>query len=400
MHKPFGYTVLLGNNPVANGNIAAVGVPQTVTGLAPGNYTVNYTSANGFSATNQATITQLFPPALSAAPTSNNGGFGVSCPGASDGSAMATASGGLAPYNYVWSTGTTGVTANNLAAGNYLVTVTDANNCTTTATTLITEPAPLQLTFIVNDPKCFGNNNGSITASATGGVQPYRFAINNGVTQSANIFAGLGAGSYTVTTYDANDCETTEIILINTPVPLSVDLGDDVNIELGDMATLQAIVNVPFDSLASVIWTPLATDAECPQCLTQDVFPLISTTYMIQVVDNNGCRDEDMVVVKVDRRRHVYIPNVFTPNEDGFNDKFSVFPKPGTVRSIRSLAIFDRWGEQLFVAENFNPYDGLIGWDGTFKGQPLNPGVFVWVVEVEFIDGVVELYKGDVTISR
>lgn len=396
---PFLYTVLMNNNAVANGSIASVGAPTTVSGLAPGNYTVNYSSSNGFSATAQATIVQLFPPSLNAAPTSNNGGFGVSCPGASDGSVSAAASGGLAPYNYVWSTGTTGATVNDLAAGVYQVTVTDANNCTTIATTSLSEPAPLKINFTVNDPKCFGNNNGSILVGATGGIQPYRFALNDGIAQNSNVFAGLGAGSYTIKAFDGNDCETSEIILVNTPIPLSVDLGDDIEIELGDSATLQAIVNVPFDSLASVIWTPVP-DLECPDCLTQTVVPLVSTSYSIQIVDNKGCKDEDKVVVKVDRRRYVYIPNVFTPDNDGDNDIFSVFPRPGTVRKVRSLAVYDRWGETLYINENFNPYDGAIGWDGTFKGEPMNPAVFVWVVEIEYIDGVVELYKGDVTIVR
>lgn len=397
---PFNYTVLLGNTPVANGTINNVGVPTPVAGLAPGNYTVNYTSNNGFSATAQATIGQLFPPALTATQTSNYGGFGVSCPGAVDGSASATATGGLSPYSYSWSTGVVAQTVNNLSVGTYTVTVTDANTCTTTTNVTITEPTSLQITFTATDPKCFGLNNGSILVNATGGVAPYRFSLNGAAPQNSNLFAGLGAGTYTITAYDLSDCETSEIIVVNTPIPLNVELGDDQNIAIGQSATLQAIVNVPFDSLASIIWSPLPDSAECPQCLTQTVYPFISTTYSIKVVDNNGCRDEDQVRVIVDRRKYVYIPNVFTPNDDGDNDIFSVFPRPGTVRKVNSLAVFDRWGEQLFVLENFNPYDGNLGWDGTFKGEPMNPGVFVWVVEIEFIDGVVELYKGDVTIVR
>ncbi|MBN8679448.1 MAG: gliding motility-associated C-terminal domain-containing protein [Chitinophagales bacterium] len=397
---PFNYTVLLGNTPVANGTINNVGVPTPVAGLAPGNYTVNFTSNNGFSATAQATIGQLFPPALTATQTSNYGGFGVSCPGAVDGSASASATGGLSPYSYSWSTGVVAQTVNNLSVGTYTVTVTDANTCTTTTNVTITEPTPLQITFTATDPKCFGLNNGSILVNATGGVAPYRFSLNGAAPQNSNLFAGLGAGTYTITAYDLSDCETSEIIVVNTPIPLNVELGDDQNIAIGQSATLQAIVNVPFDSLASIIWSPLPDSAECPQCLTQTVYPFISTTYSIKVVDNNGCRDEDQVRVIVDRRKYVYIPNVFTPNDDGDNDIFSVFPRPGTVRKVNSLAVFDRWGEQLFVLENFNPYDGNLGWNGTYKGEPMNPGVFVWVVEIEFIDGVVELYKGDVTIVR
>lgn len=396
---PFNYTVLLGGTPVANGTIASVGIAQTVSGLAAGNYTVNYTSANGFSTLAQATIIQLFPPVLNVSAASNYGGFGVSCPGATDGSVLGAATGGLPPYNFVWSNGAATPQTSNLGVGTYTVTVTDANSCTATGTAFLSEPAPLDITFSVNNPRCFGNSNGSIVVTAAGGIQPYRYSLNGGAPQTGNVFAGLDAGSYTITAFDQSECETSEIILVNTPIELIVDLGPDINIELGETANLQAIVNVPFDSLAAVIWTPIP-NPECPGCLEHTVFPLISTTYSIEVIDVNGCRDQDNVVVIVDRRKHVYIPNIFSPNDDGDNDIFSIFARPGTVRNIRSLMVFDRWGEQLYINENFSPNDGNIGWNGIYKGQPMNPGVFVWVVEIEFIDGVVELYKGDVTLMR
>jgi len=149
-----------------------------------------------------------------------------------------------------------------------------------------------------------------------------------------------------------------------------------------------------------VVWTPPFDSSECPQCLTQVVAPLVSTTYAVQVTSLNGCNDEDKVVVIVDRRRHIYVPNVFTPNEDGENDLIGIFAKPGTVKNIKSFQIFDRWGEGVYFNENFEPNDPTIGWDGRLKGQILNPGVFVWYAEIEFIDGVVELFEGDVTIIR
>jgi gliding motility-associated-like protein len=106
------------------------------------------------------------------------------------------------------------------------------------------------------------------------------------------------------------------------------------------------------------------------------------------------------MVVTVNRRKYVYVPNVFTPDLDGNNNKFSIFAKEGTVKKIRSFQIFDRWGDAVFTLDNFLPNDDNLGWDGRVKGQTSTPGVFVWYAEVEFIDGVIELYKGDVTIVR
>jgi gliding motility-associated-like protein len=397
---PFNYTVLLGGTPVANGVVNALNTPNVISGLAPGNYTLNITSPNGYSTTAQATIVQLVPPSLSSVANSDFAGFDVSCNGASDGTALATATGGLPPYTFAWSVGGNTAQINNLSAGIYTVTVNDANNCTTVSTVALTEPTEMTLGFTVNDLDCFGQNDGAIQVQASGGAPPYSYSLNNGPEQASNLFSGLSAGAYTLVTSDANDCTQTEALVVNAAFYPSVELGDNISIELGDETVIQAVVNVPLDSILSVVWTPPFDTSECPSCLTQVVTPFVSTTYSIEITTLNGCTDEDKVTVLVDRRRQVYIPNVFSPNLDGSNDIFTVYAKPGTVRTIRSLQIFDRWGDALFILEDFPPNSPTQGWDGTYRGSPMNPAVFVWMVEIEFMDGQVELYKGDVTIVR
>lgn len=397
---PFNYTVFLNGNPVSNGTFNAIGTPQVIGGLGAGNYTIQVGSANGFSATAQAAIVPLVPPALSANAVSAYNGFAVSCAGAQDGRATATATGGLTPYNYVWSTGATGAQIDQLGAGIYTVTVTDANNCTRAAAVTLQEPSPLEVAYTVGDPDCFDQNNGSITANAVGGTPPYSYVLTGRPPQNSNVFGGLAAGAYNMAVEDANACEATETIVVKPPVILDVTLGDDQVIEIGESALLQALVNVPADSIDRVVWTPAFDSTACPQCLTQTVSPFVSTAYSIQVTANNGCRDEDRIIVYVDRRRYVYVPNVFSPNEDGLNDKFSVFAKEGTVKNILSLRLYDRWGEAVYVLENFQPNDPTLGWDGRFRGQALNPGVYAWVLDLEFIDGVREVYSGDATLQR
>lgn len=397
---PFTYTLAFNGNPVKTGSLGAVNLPIDIDSLSPGNYTIVVSSANGFSTTGQATIVQLFPPALTTELVSNFTGFAVSCQGETDGSARAIATGGKQPFSYVWSNSAVGVQANNLGAGTYAVTVTDANQCTNTANITLTEPTALSFTFRVNDLTCFGQNNGSIYVEATGGVPPYRYTFDNIKFQTSNAFMGLKAGQYVVTTYDANDCQQTEVIIVNPAVQVTVDLGNNQILDLGDSTMLKAIVNVPIDSILSVTWTPSFVNPDCVSCLEQVVTPFISTTYSIKVTATNGCSDDDKMVVTVNRRKYVYVPNVFTPDLDGQNNKFSIFAKEGTVKNIRSFQIFDRWGDAVFTLDNFLPNDDNLGWDGRVKGQTTTPGVFVWYAEVEFIDGVIELYKGDVTIVR
>ena len=397
---PFNYTVLLNGNTVSTGTINALGVPKIISGLSPGNYTVNISSANGFSTTTQASIVPLQTPGLTATTNTNYSGFGVRCFGANDGSVVASANGGLAPYTFSWSNGSNTAQVNNLSEGIYTVSVVDANGCMNMASVTLTSPAPLAIQFTVNNLDCFSQNDGAIQVETSGGAPPFQYSLNNGPTQASNIFTGLPSGAYTLTAADANDCQQTEVIVVNAAIPVNVDLGDNINIGLGDEATLQAVVNVPLDSILSVVWTPPFDASECPGCLTQIVTPFVSTVYSVQVEALNGCSGQDKVTVIVDRRRLIYVPNVFSPNDDGANDLFSIFAKPGTVRKILSLQIFDRWGNALFLQEDFLPNSPTSGWDGSYKGEAMNPGVFVWVAEIEFADGEREIFKGDITIVR
>ncbi|MCO6486236.1 MAG: gliding motility-associated C-terminal domain-containing protein, partial [Saprospiraceae bacterium] len=95
----------------------------------------------------------------------------------------------------------------------------------------------------------------------------------------------------------------------------------------------------------------------------------------------------------------VYIPNSFSPDEDGINDVFSVYGNAQVV-GVRHLAIYDRWGNNLYFERHLPVNDPGVGWDGTFRGQIMDPGVYVYVVEVELADGGTRLYKGDVTVVR
>jgi gliding motility-associated-like protein len=95
----------------------------------------------------------------------------------------------------------------------------------------------------------------------------------------------------------------------------------------------------------------------------------------------------------------IYSPNAFSPNGDGFNDEFTLFAKDGTA-IIRHLRIFSRWGELLFEGTDLAPGDLAGGWDGTFRGKAMDPGVYIYFAEVEWADGRVRILKGDLTLIR
>ena len=150
-------------------------------------------------------------------------------------------------------------------------------------------------------------------------------------------------------------------------------------------------------ALEPLVWTP--TDSlSCESCLSPIASPLNSIYYELTVTNLNGCVDTAGIFIHVDKPRDVFIPNVFTPNDDGVNDIFYIFANNNVIHQVNKFQIFTRWGELVFSDQGFQPNDPDHGWDGWFRGKKLNPAVFVYYAEIEFIDGVKKIYKGDVTL--
>ena len=173
-----------------------------------------------------------------------------------------------------------------------------------------------------------------------------------------------------------------------------------VAVQLGESYQVDATVNVPTSEISQITWTPPIW-LSCDTCLSTSIdTPLHSQLYHILVVTTAGCRDDAPLLLRVNKQVNVYIPNIFSPNDDGENDGFTVFADTRGVKQIKTFQIYDRWGEQVFVRENFQPNDPTLGWDGRYRGQDMNPAVFVYYAVVEFIDGQEVLFKGDVTVKR
>jgi len=362
-----------------------------------GNVETIYTGQDGCDSIVIETTT-LFPlPDVTVQSAIDYNGFDISCAGDADGSAIANAS-GTTPFTYLWSTTETDPLITGLSAGAYAVSVTDGNGCVSDGVVTLTEPELFMIGFEVSEPDCFDQQLGSITVKAVGGVAPYTYSIDGTVFQSSPDFTGLSEGIYQITSLDANDCSATEIISIDVPLMVQVELGDNQVISLGDSSLLQAIVNLPFDSLSSVMWTGIDT-ISCPNCLTQLVAPIITTAYTVSVTSIDGCADGDSMTVSVTTDQKVYVPNIFSPNGDGVNDVLSISVGED-VEEISSFSIFDRWGNLVFGAEHILANDPTISWDGKMKGEVMNPGVFTYVLIVSFKDGERVVKYGDVSLLR
>ncbi|MEY3369056.1 MAG: hypothetical protein RI973_2211, partial [Bacteroidota bacterium] len=384
-------SIQIANNPVLFDFGNGLQASNTLSNIPAGSYNVYVVDAAGCEGQFAIEVVD-FPPLVVALDITD-----ISCNGANDGTITAIPSGGAGGYSYAWSNGDTDETIDNLTAGLYSITVTDANGCNEVNAGDILEPETLDFTFSVVDVICAGEATGIISVSVIGGTPPYEYSSDGVQFQTDPNLSGLLAGEYQVQVKDAAGCGLTKTVVIAEPLPLVAEAGQDQTVDLGYPADLQGFFSPP--SLpVTLSWSPSAT-LSCGDCQDPVAFPYETTTYYLTVEDEVGCRATDSVTVTVLLKRPIYIPNVFTPNADGLNDFFTVYGGPAA-RSIRSLKIFTRWGSLVFEGYDLPLNKESSGWDGYFKGKIMDPAVFAYVAEVEFIDGAVVLHEGDVTILR
>ncbi len=374
---------------------------EDLTGLPPNTYIVTVTDANG--CPQELTSVVMAPPAVivRTEAITDYSGFNVSCANLTDGEiTVQGTSGNGAPYTYEWQDGTTTGTLSDLGIGGpYTVTVTDNMGCTEEEAFIMTGPDPIQFAADATPVTCNGDDDGAITVlSPLGGSGPYLYSLD-GSPFGQGDFTGLASGNYEVVVQDANGCEASEVVSVNQPTELAVDLGGDITIQLGDSVFLLAQSNS--NSLDTLYWIQGLDDLECETCNGQWITPTYTSTYSVFIESDKGCQALDEILIRVNKDRLVYIPSGFSPAVGGSeaNDKFMIYGGTG-VEKVNQFVVADRWGEIVYQAADFQPGDTRFGWDGTLGGQLLNPGVFVYFAEIEFTDGRIEIYKGDVTLLR
>jgi gliding motility-associated-like protein len=296
----------------------------------------------------------------------------VLCFGQATGSATAEASGGTAPYSYSWDSDPvqTAALAENLAAGVYTVTVTDANGCTATSTVTITQP-PVGITVNITstDVLCFGEANGTATAEASGGTAPYSYSWNTTPEQTAATATGLAAGSYTVTVTDADGCTATGTVMIVEPLALVLSASStDASCPDVTDATIDLTISGG-TSPYSVIWNDGST--------SEDRTSVTNGTYTVVVTDANGCSANLTVVVGFSGIGCLEIPDVFTPNDDGKNDVWRI--RYIELYPDAELTVFNRWGRRIYQTRNA----GANPWDGKLRGRPLPTDSYHYILDLK-----------------
>ena len=316
---------------------------------------------------------------------------------------LSETTGGIQPYNYYWETPIGVKTIANLTTdsfGKYDLTVTDSKGCTGTSS-LTANDQSLFVVLDKTDPGCIALKSGSITlTSVINASYPIQLKLDNhpaiSITSLPFILQSLQAGNYQLTLIANNGCEKVFNLELSAPSTPDLKLGDDVTIFLGESYTIIPTANFLIDSIR---WTNKSSLDCTPGCVEPIASPQFSTTYKATAYSKDGCKATDDINIYVVEKESVYIPNSFSPNGDGINDQWLVFTDQ-TVKQIKKMYIYDRWGEAILIQENFPPNDPAYGWNGKFRNQLMNDSVFVFYVQVEFNDGRVKEYKGDINLLR
>lgn len=252
--------------------------------------------------------------------------------------------------------------------------------------------------YDVTDPTCFDGIDGNISIdNISNAIPPYDLFLNDFDQQNMTFFDGLSVGSYQINIVDKFQCSETVNITINGPEPFVIDLGDDQEVELGEIISLSATGNYIINNYS---WLP-SEDLPCsPNCDEQTWAPTNSTWVIVNGISENGCFGRDSVFITVRKSRKVYISNSFSPNDDQLNDLFGIQGVIPNIKEVKRFEIYDRWGNKVFAEESFQANDPSFYWDGRFNNRNVSNGVFAYFAEIEFLDGDIIIYKGNVTVNR
>jgi gliding motility-associated-like protein len=371
-------------------------VTEDQSGLSAGVYSVTITDANTCTWDSAVQVTQ--PTELSVQITEQQI---VSCFGGNDGKLCIEPNGGVPDYQIIWDNGLATPCLEDMAAGDYNVSITDMNGCVLQETMVILENAAIDWQADIEHISCFGEMDGVIRINnVLGGVPPFDISIlgPDGFTNVGGTHQNLSPGEYTIVINDLLGCESQFDVLIDEPDSLWMYIQEDtIQITMGDTYEIRVNHNA-FNP--SFYWSP-SDSLSCTDCEEPIANPTRTTVYSLLLTDENGCTQSDNLIVLVDKQKHIRYPNVFTPNDDGVDDRYFLLSAyPQAIRQINVFRIFDQWGELLYEAKGISPNDYSTGWDGYFKTDVLAPGTYVFYAEIEYVDGDVVLEKSEFLLLR
>ena len=341
----------------------------------------------------------LAPPPLRVTLASDlRGSYDISCAGAADGRLLANAQGGTPPYRYAWSTGAGSAQVAGLAAGPVSVTLTDAHGCEQRQTMTLRQPEPINYEAAAYGQGCDpATEPGGVRIRAvSGGQSPYIVRVDGGPDRRGFANLELAPGQHQILLRDKNGCSSEQAIFVDSLQVPVLQPEPTARLSRGQSTALRVRY---FGNIVSYHWSG-ESSLSCTMCPTPTVSPVETSSYTIEVTGVDGCTARAELRVPVGVNPTLFVPSAFSPDGDGHNDGLTVFAAEAEA-VVAQLSVFDRWGELLFERHDFAPNDTALGWQGTFRGERVNPGVFVYVAKVVLPEGdILETLTGEVTLLR
>lgn len=360
-------TVTNCNNPVNYlWNTTPPSNSPNLTNLTAGSYSVSITDNLGCTASNTVTIMDYPGPQVQIDSIYNE-----MCSTA-NGAIYIQVNGGTLPLGFLWNSSPTQQSQNltGVQAGNYAVTITDANGCKAYADTTLSNTPPPTLIFDDLQSDTCNKRTGSIHVLATGGNPPYTYSWSTILTNNSPLLSHLSEGNYVVSVTDLNCTISASIYVENIPGPQAdfllyppVAIIDNPTFRFENLST--GNIDHWFwdfgDMKSSLIANPFHT---------YDAVGVYDV--MLKISNISGCMDSIIKQAIVVDKPTLFIPNCFTPNGDGKNDYFFV---AGTNITDFNLYLYDRWGELVYTSQNMND-----NWSGQYKGRIIPEGIYNYVI--------------------
>lgn len=195
--------------------------------------------------------------------------------------------------------------------------------------------------------------------------------------------------NFTITGIDTNDCLFAAQSFINVQQIPRLSISSDTSLIIGERIRLEA----SSDQFVTYQWSP-AIQMDCPECPSPEVQPLDSTTYCVIISDENKCFEvEKCVTILIEKKYSLSLPESFSPNGDGVNDR--IYVRGWGLKELQEWKIFNRWGELVYESADLEE-----GWDGTHKGQPQNMDTYAYLVKALSFEDEELILEGFITLIR
>lgn len=297
---------------------------------------------------------------------------------------------GINAASYSWSDSSSIISSNQTVvitpdkSGKYIVTAANSLGCKRYDTVQVDISLLPELTVTQQDVTCFGADNGSANVTVSSGTPPYFYEWDTDSVQTTASVNNLSPGVYSVTVTDSKGCTGDTLAKIYEPAQLS--LGFEITGVTYGADDGTAMVSVQGGSTPfTYLWNTT------PEQSTQTATGLAIGTYSVTVTDAQGCSRAAEVVIQA-KENALYIPNAFSPNNDGINDDFNFY---GTNLKEIYVAIYNRWGEKIFESNTMNKR-----WDGRFNNKIEQVGAYAYYIVATFQDGTQQIRKGNVTLMK